>query len=164
MPVRKQPRQQLYTIGIDPGKSNGGIVVRAPHDRLGSEVEMYKMGNLSDQQLLAIFQKLAGRAVVYLEKVWARPGNGIKQSYAYGYGFGSIRMAAIACNVRLELVLPSHWQQAVGIKKSPKGTSYDARKKKNRERTEELFSGLKITNWNAEALLIAEYGWNILNK
>lgn len=158
MPKLSTQKNNRLALGIDPGKE-GGMVLFFSRDNF----QITKTGKYTEQDLFNLLRELNGQmtsdvVTVFIERVWARPGNGTKQSYNYGYNYGTIRMACIAAGVRLEEVLPSKWQRGLGIPPAKKNDSYADRKKRLKAKAQELFPQVKVTNWMADALLIGEYG------
>lgn len=140
-------------IGIDPGAS-GGIAILC-----GGEVTTHKLADLTEQdtwRLLAEHEP----ATVYLEKVHAGPNMASSASFKFGCGYGTLRMAAIAAGLRVIEVTPQVWQRKIGL--PPIGGGYGAndkeKKQRNKGAAQQLFPALKVTNYIADALLIAEYG------
>lgn len=150
-------------IGIDPGASGGIAVLYA-----SGSIDVQKMPETERDlwDLLVERKRLADAEVlVVLEQV--QPGGlsrekaegengvmhrmGAKSAFTFGRGVGRLEMAVIAAALRVERVRPQVWQKALGcMTKGDKNVS--------KRRAQELFPLLKVTHWNADALLIAEYG------
>lgn len=155
------PRRTI--IGIDPGAS-GGIAVLYGSGSI--DVQKMPVTERDLWDLLVERKRLADPEVlVVLEQV--QPGGlsrekaegengvmhrmGAKSAFTFGRGIGRLEMAVIAAALRVERVRPAVWQKALGcMTKGDKNVS--------KRRAQELWPTLKITHWNADALLIAEYG------
>jgi hypothetical protein len=144
------------TVGIDPGLS-GGIALIGQ----SGAVHAWKMP-ATERDLFDLFAEynLSENATAHIEKVNAGPKMGSSAAFKFGQNVGHIRMACIAAGLRLEYVTPQKWQKEFGLIVKGRGLGQDDTSKKNRNkaRAQELFPGIKITHWIADALLIAEYG------
>lgn len=95
-------------------------------------------------------------ATVWLEKVGARPGQGVSSMFRFGSQLGAIEMAVAACGHQLRWVTPSKWKAHFGLT-ADKG----AARKVAMERfpaVASMFARVK-DDGRAEAALIALYGW-----
>lgn len=140
-------------IGIDPGKT-GGIAILC-----GGNVTTHKLADLTEQdtwRLLAEHEP----ATVYLEKIHAGPSMASSAAFTFGCGYGTLRMAAIAAGLRLVEVSPQAWQRKIGLPKIGGGYGENDKEKKQRNKgaAQQLYPALRVTNYIADALLIAEYG------
>jgi hypothetical protein len=140
-------------IGIDPGAS-GGIAILC-----GDNVTTHKLAEMTEQdtwRLLAEHEP----ATVYLERVHAGPNMASSAAFKFGCGYGTLKASAIAAGLRLVEVTPQVWQRKLGLPKIGGGYGANDKEKKLRNKTaaQQLFPSLRITNYIADALLIAEYG------
>lgn len=142
----------LVTIGIDPGK-NGGIAVF----RLG-KLRTYKMPGTA-KDLYNLLKKLTifPNTFCYLEKVQGLPKMGGGAMFTFGQGYGHLEMALLALKVRHETVTPQKWQKEfqIGTKGKDKSSVW---KNKLKAKAQQLNPDHKINLWNADCILIAEYG------
>jgi crossover junction endodeoxyribonuclease RuvC len=145
-------------LGIDPGKS-GALAVIHPERRA---VKSYRFDSLSEQD---IYSLILGYSLdgcrAFLEKVHAMPGQGVTSMFTFGTGYGFLRGVLTAIGIPFEDVPPQTWQKKLGL-----GGKYDSkpdRKKAHRAHAQQLFPQLKITLDDADALLIAEYGYRVTN-
>jgi len=94
-------------------------------------------------------------AVVWLERVGARPGQGVSSMFRFGQQLGAIEMAATAHGHRLRYVTPGVWKKHFGLS-SDKGVA--------RGEAARRFPGIAgqfsrvKDDGRAEACLIALYG------
>ena len=150
-------------IGIDPGLS-GGIawiddddIYAHPTPETDKDFELMLSG-------LASFY-LDG-LTAYVEKVSASPQMGVVSAFKFGRSVGSIHMALLANDIRIEYVTPQKWQKEFGLIVKGRGMGQDDTSKKNRNKAkaQELFPCKKITHAIADAMLIAEYGRRELSR
>lgn len=148
------------TIGIDPGTS-GGLAVFD-----GSRMEAYKM----PETFPDIYESLKeirdtyitdSDIIVYLENVGhGMPGQSSKATATFARHNGHLEMALYALGMRTEMVTPQKWMKYYS---NSLGKSSDCEKKewKNKLKCEaqRLFPSVKVTLWNADAILIANYGY-----
>lgn len=138
-------------IGIDPGK-NGGIVVLGED---GNVIEAVKIPPTIGEQY-RLFEKYAGPdTLCYLEKVGARPGNGVASMFKFGQEFGWLQMALMATKIRTVEVLPNAWMRGLGVRAKGKDESKTAYKNRLKFMAEQLFPDQFIKLWGADAFLIA---------
>ena len=150
----KEKSMSEIIIGIDPGK-NGGIAVLGDGDPRAvrmpkTEKDVWDLfdshwiwGGLGDRWEVNVF--------AYLEKAQAMPGQGVASMFTFGCGYGGLRMALLSLEIPFEIVTASVWQRKM---KCLSGGDKNVTK----ARAQELFPGIKMTHYVADALLIAEYG------
>jgi len=149
----------LY-LGIDPGKSGGIATVTS-----NGVPEAHKMPPTETDTLSLItsFQEEGGEGVKFavIEKVGARPGDGVVSMFKFGMGYGSLRMALIALGIPFEEVRPQTWQKGLDIpprKKSGRGAeSHTQFKNRLKAKAQQLFPDVDVTLAICDALLIAEF-------
>ena len=140
-------------IGIDPGKSGGITII----DKEG--IKAYKCPSTVDDMAILFSMAINGEApvkvVVGIERVWARPTNGSRHSFAYGVNFGEW-LGIIACHELIPtLILPLTWMQHFNC---PNGLKVEIRKRWLKDKAKELFPELKkVTLATADSILIAKY-------
>jgi hypothetical protein len=136
----------MISIGIDPGKQggiaciNGGTAWTIPMPETHSDL-------LTELKSIAVL----GGCFATLEFVSSSPQMGVKSAFTFGEGYGALQMALVAAGIPFERVTPSKWQKAMGcLSKGNKNVT--------KAKAQELFTTIKVTHKNADALLIAEYG------
>lgn len=157
-------------IGIDPGKT--GAICWLVEDEPGVFDELSGVVKMSPTerdvwQLISSLNNPANFA--FIEKVHAMPGRkatkgkerqsmGASSAFTFGMGYGGLRMALIAAGIPFETITPGKWQKHFGLI-TPKGKDLSTGQKKNihKARAQELFPNLKVTQYNADAILLAEY-------
>lgn len=138
-------------VGIDPGKS-GGIACIDTEEKITFTVPY------SDKDLLEICSLVnSGDAVCCLEKVGARPGQGVVSMFNFGQSVGYIKGVLEAFRIPYQEITPQKWKKEFGLN-SEKAASAEVCRKLFPEvsllatpRCKKLHDGM------AEALLMAEY-------
>lgn len=141
----------MIYIGIDPGKSGAMAMINTDRDQV-----MVRPFDADEyQEALELFSVEKCFAVV--ERVSARPGQGVVSMFNFGENYGYIQGMLKAYHVPHELVRPQAWKRMFAVTKD-KATSIAVCKR--------LFPGVSLkrtqscrtdSDGMAEALLIAEY-------
>lgn len=146
-----------YVWGIDPG-SRGGVAIIS-RDR--TDIEIITISKYTESELAGLFfTRGINRGHVFIEQVNPRPGEGVKSVFTFGRAYGFLRGLVLANRMPLEEVSPQTWQQKLALGK--KYPSKAIRKRVHMAKGQQLFPQVKTTLENADALLIAEYGWRAL--
>ncbi len=160
-------------IGIDPG-SNGGIALL-----FGEAIaltETLNMANKTDQEMWRFIEHGGHQgATAWLEKVAARPGQGVTSMFTFGVNYGLIRAWIVAADMRRRHITPAKWQREFSLptlkdcgydknKHSTRGPATTIKKKAHKDVAQELFPTIKVIHNIADALLIAEYGRRIMGR
>lgn len=145
-------------IGIDPGL-NGGVAfvwndgvwkdgcpgaVKMPSTRLDILQLMSEMLHKPD-------------AVAVVEKVHSMPRQGVASSFKFGMMYERACFAVQAAGIKLIEATPREWQKGLGIPSRKKIETPTQWKNRLRAKAQELFPGVNVTLYTADALLIAEY-------
>ena len=138
----------ITVIGIDPGWS-GGVAMRTD-----TETKCAKFTGLTERDIVDTLKEyLAFADVCYLEKVHAMPGQGVTSMFKFGTIYGGLLFTTLCLDIPLYHVTPQKWQKSLNcLSKGDKNVT--------KRRAQELFPDIKITHATADALLIAEYGYN----
>lgn len=157
-------------IGIDPG-ANGGIAVYVP----GSPVKVIKMlkENTDIVDLLAHYRDNY-KPVVFLEKLNVRPddiavGSDGKPNMGKIYriqqmlaNFEHLKALIETAGIPYILIHPASWQSKLKLRE--KGEEKADRKRRYQQVAGTLYKEVKVTLWNADALLIMHFGrWALMN-
>lgn len=133
-------------IGIDPGKSGGVAMLIGDttltlslKDKTEGEIAKWLVENTMDCECFAI-----------LERVRSSPQMGVASAFTFGWVYGAMRGMLAGIGIPFDEVLPSAWQKSLGCL-----TGGD--KKVSKDRAQQLYPDVKVTNYVADALLIAEY-------
>jgi crossover junction endodeoxyribonuclease RuvC len=145
-------------IGIDPGLT--GAIAKVQ----GSEIEVWDMPTLElrkkrfvNAPMLAdlISSIRTPECAVILERVSARPGQGVTSMFSFGTSCGIIQGIIAALHLPLTLVSPQEWRKQMGVPRGKDGS---------RQRVLELRPDLasrfsrKKDHGRADAVLMALYG------
>lgn len=144
-------------LAIDPGASGAF----AYWD--GEVIQLYKMPDTPTDvvDLLREISIQSGTRELkcYMEQVGGFAGEGHPGSrmFKFGMGYGLVQGAMIALGIGYQLVAPQKWQKSLSIaaKKGPE------RKRRLKERAQQLHPELKITLSTCDALLLLDYARTI---
>jgi len=149
-------------LGIDPG-INGAL---AFFDYEKGELTIFDMPvasverngkkkqEVSPAMLAMLCRGIEVRRAI-LERVNARPGQGVTSMFAFGRSFGVAEGVLGGLNIPMSYVTPQQWRKAMQVREGKDGS---------RQRAAELFPryadqfALKKHDGRAEAALIAYYG------
>ena len=150
---KKQFSHLTKFIGIDPGKS-GGIAMIS-----NEGIESIKCPK-ELAQMAVFLDYLIGDTAPYnigilIERVWARPTNGSRHAFAYGFNYGLWYGIVAMAGIEMHTTLPNAWIQHF---KCPKGIEYNKRKNWLKDKAKKLYPDLKkVTLATADAILIVDY-------
>lgn len=151
-------------IGIDIG-SNGAAVCISEY----GHVHICRFNKHTPKEIYDWFNGMAFDydCFAIIELVHSMPGEGVASSHQFGFNSGLIEGFIIACHIPFEKKTPQTWMKFYGMKreivrengkevkeKSESKTDY---KKRLRNKAEQLFPMVKMTNDIADALLIANF-------
>ena len=139
----------MYYIGIDPGKDGALAWISAKGD---AEILPF-----CEAGYVAVLYQMKGNCKAVLERVSARPGQGVTSMFSFGENYGFIRGILEAFSIPYEIVHPQKWKKEFSVTKD-KATSIKAAKRLfpdvSLKKTERC---IKDHDGMAEALLMAEY-------
>jgi len=154
-----------YWCGIDPGAA-GAIVAICET----GEIKTLRFLNSTNKEIHTFMQDLTFEdCFCFLESVHAMPGMAVGAMFNFGESFGFIQGILVATGVPYELVTPQSWMKAMRIpkrdivrdsitkKELPGSESKTDYKRRLKQKAEELYPKMKITNDTADAILIADY-------
>jgi hypothetical protein len=149
-----------WIVGVDPGRA-GGIAFLD-----GDTTEAYKMPEtrgdlielLADHHQPSVLGMRPSQRIryAYVERVRSSPQMGVTSAFTFGCNYERVVMALLCAGIPVEEVTPQRWQKTLGCL-----TGGD--KKVSKARAQQLFPSSKVTNYVADALLIAHYGRLQLN-
>ena len=147
----------MIYIGIDPGKNGGIAWMHGKHIEIAADNRAVKMPQTEQDlwQAIAKLEDTGCRAII--EKVSARPDQGVSSMFRFGQSYGSLRMALIAAGIPFDEVTPQKWQKELGLIRTNKNESNTDKKNRHKAKAQQLFPEMKVTHAIADALLIAEY-------
>ena len=135
-------------IGIDPGKS-GGICFL-----MDDNIKSFKCPDTThDMTEELILAKDIRKCTAIVEKVWSFPGQGVKSVFSFGYNYGLWIGILSALKIPYILVPPNKWIKYYSV---PKMERKD-RKNYLKQLAQQMYPDHKITLYNADAILLANY-------
>ena len=155
----------MIVIGIDPGKSGGiaiwnyGIVkvFKCPDNipEMASIVDSF----IGSWQSEAYKKAMNDNIVAYIEKVHAFPTDGRSSAFKFGQNYGQWLGILGALNINTIFVTPQAWMKYYKEKfKITLPKDKQQRKRKLKE-IAARYTDKKVTLYNADAILIAVYGF-----
>lgn len=148
-------KPQMTYIGVDPGQK-GAIAYISPRGYDSLKTPTDERSILKTMRWLA---KEFPQSIAVIEQVHARPMNGSISLFKLGESFGLLKMAMRATEIQFVEEVPQVWQRGMNIRPRDKigGESSSKFKSKLVSIAKRLFPAIKLTQQNADALLIAEY-------
>jgi len=149
----------MTCVGIDPGL-DGGLAAIGPEGLELMRMPVVPVGKRKqiDEQVVVAWLARVRPGCVFIEKVGARPGQGVVAMFTFGTGWGLVRGVCAGLGLPYELVRPQEWQRSM-LAGQPKGSEYlvASRLWPNAEwrasgRSNRILDGL------VDAALIAEFG------
>ena len=135
-------------IGIDPGKA-GGICFL-----MDDEIKTFKCpATTHDMAEELILAKDIRKCTAIVEKVHSFPGQGVASTFAFGYNYGVWLGILSALKIQYQLCLPRKWMKYYGVPKMEKKD----RKNYLKQLAQQLYPDHKVTLYNADAILLANY-------
>ena len=101
----------MNLLAIDPGLKGG--IAAIYKDGSITAVPMPVVGKVLDLRAISIIVRDNDPAWIVIEKVGARPGQGVTSMFTFGMGYGAIQGIAAALAVPVELVTPQRWKSTV---------------------------------------------------
>ena len=145
--------------GIDPGLSGALVHINKERELEIHDMPTLQVSNKGKREVAAFLASdivsLHPNSSVYIERVAARPGQGVSSMFNFGKSYGILIGIAAGRHMRMDLVTPSRWKKDLKV-----GTGKDA----SRYRAQELFPNYsdyfkrKKDDGRAEAALIALWG------
>lgn len=151
-------------VGIDPGKT-GGIAVWRPNYK----TEVIKMpADLMELKPWLEYLKSVSNPIIFVEKVQLRPddvnGNPGKAFRVQKllYDFEKLKTIIEICEVPFVLVHPQKWQNTLKLRVN--GEEKSERKLRYKRAAADYYPDVRVTLWNADALMILHFGRYILRN
>ena len=119
----------------------------------------------SSKEMADIIKSVGSKNVIaYVERVWARPSNATRAAFTFGVIYGEWLGILAALNIKTVLVTPQTWMKYYKDKFKIK---LHKEKKDRKNKLKEIatqYTDKKVTLYNADAILIAVYGFIEQNK
>lgn len=159
-------------IGIDPG-ANGGIAVFIP----GRNTKALKMPkDITELRDFFAYYVENYKPVVFLEKLSVRPDDVVVQGDRAAMGklyriqklmanFEHLKALIETAGIPYVMVHPMTWQTKLKLRVRGNKTEKAERKHRYQEKAASLYPEIKVTLWNADALLLMHFGrWALVNE
>jgi len=159
-------------IGIDPG-ANGGIAIFVP----GRNTKVAKMPkDITELRDFFAYYKENFKPIVFLEKLSVRPDDVMVQGDRAAMGkiyriqklmanFEHLKAFAETAGIPYVMVHPMTWQTSLKLRVRGQHEEKADRKHRYQEHAGKLYPGIKVTLWNADALLLMHFGrWVLVNN
>ncbi|UYM16218.1 RuvC family protein [Endozoicomonas euniceicola] len=148
-------------IGIDPGLTGAIAILDAFEKNIIQLADMptmpdnkkRKVSGMGLKKILAQFSP-ADVEMVYLERVGARPGQGVVSMFSFGRSLGAVEAVVNLLGLPLTYVSPQLWKRPAGLIRADK----DASRGKVLDLYPEADVNRKKDSGRADAILIARYG------
>lgn len=160
-------------IGVDPG-ANGGIAIYIC-DRGTKVVKMPK--DITELRDFFAYYAEYYKPIVFLEKLSVRPDDVVVQGDRAAMGklyriqkmmanFEHLKALIETAGIPYVMVHPMTWQTKLKLRcRNGFVESKSDRKKRYQSIAESKYPGIKVTLWNADALLIMHFGrWALVNE
>lgn len=146
-------------IGIDPGSVSGCIAIIFLDEN--GNFESWETIEFAKHTTIEWYNRLTELTIgkspfAVLEKVHGMPKMGVQSISAFMKNVGHIEMALLVLGIPFKEVTPQAWMKHYNLKKD-KNESKVQWKRRLRERLQRLMPEFKVTNNNADAMLIAYY-------
>lgn len=157
----------VSVMGIDPGVKGGWVVI-------DTDREVIQSGKNPDSTLKQwCLEADRFTSVVVIERVVAAAWSGAQNNSELMRNFGWWEMwVEYYAKKETQYLMPRQWQKLLGIKRTPpkpfsqmtvkeQGLWYQIKKKLNKQMAKRLFPSAKVTNYTADAFLLAEVALRI---
>jgi len=135
-------------IGIDPGKA-GGICFL-----MDDEIKTFKCpATTHDMAEELILAKDIRKCTAVVERVHSFPGQGVASTFNFGYNYGVWLGILSALHIPYQLCLPRKWMKFYGSMPKEKKD----RKNHLKQLAQQMYPDHKVTLYNADAILLANY-------
>lgn len=158
-------------IGVDPG-ANGGIAIFIP----GTKTKVVKMPkDITDLRDFFAYYRENFNPIVFLEKLSVRPddvtADGSRANMGKMYriqklmaNYEHLKALIETAGIPYVMVHPASWQTKLKLRIQGVHEEKADRKRRYQEHAGKLYPGIKVTLWNADALLIMHFGrWVLVN-
>lgn len=112
----------MIWIGVDPGKKGGYAITD------GKTMSVYPWDDQKFVESMAVAVNI-GKCIAAVEKVGARPGQGVTSMFSFGQSFGFILGVLTAFGIGYQLVPPTLWKREFGLLHTEKQASVDVAKR-----------------------------------
>lgn len=153
-------------IGVDPGASGALVALRLGDGVCIADCRFTQVDYKSHEQQANILNEFhLNRGFVFIEDIPTISyrdevtGHAAAKVHGHSQFWRGVALAhGFGANKRLHMVRASTWQSSFGLIHHGEGGDYEKKKEQTKIKAKKFFPKCRITNANADAYLIAEYG------
>ena len=143
----------MISIGIDPGV-NGGVAIIDDKWK-DKAIEAVKcpdtIKDMADYLSLHCYDNI--KTLCIIEKVHSFPGQGVRSVFTFGKNYGHWLGILASHDIPYKEVPPQTWMKHYGAMPRDRGQ----RKRHLKHLAQSLYPSIKVTLYNADAILLANY-------
>ena len=143
----------MISIGIDPGV-NGGVAIIDDKWK-DKAIEAVKcpdtIKDMADYLSLHCYDNI--KTLCIIEKVHSFPGQGVRSVFTFGKNYGQWLGILASHDIPYKEVPPQTWMKHYGAMPRDRGQ----RKRHLKHLAQSLYPSIKVTLYNADAILLANY-------
>ena len=159
-------------IGVDPGAA-GGLAAYIPNEKTKA-VKMPK--DITELRDFFLYYAENYKPIVFLEKLSVRPDDVTAEGGKANLGklyriqklmanYEHLKATIETTGIPFVMVHPMRWQTDLKLRERGKHEEKAERKHRYQEKAGQLYPGVKVTLWNADALLLMHFGrWALVNE
>ena len=150
----------MTVIGIDPGKSGAIAVWDEGIDKaIKCPDSPEKMANIFNSIMTNSWIDGDGKIVAYIEQVHAFPTDGRSSAFKFGKNYGEWLGVLGALRIKTIYVTPQKWMKHYKEKFNMALPKDKQQRKRKLKEIAAKYTDKKVTLYNADAILIAVYGF-----
>jgi hypothetical protein len=154
-------RESMRVLGIDPGAKGAAVFIQG-WNKKPTSIAFCAFAKLTTLQIADwLFENgISNTKTAYIEAVSSMPKDARSTAFTFGENTGIIKGLIYSWGTPIIEVHSQKWQRYFGL--GAKYPSKTARKNAQKAKAQELFPGIKVTLDIADALLIAQYGYDTM--
>ena len=150
----------MIVVGIDPGKSGAIAVWDEGIDKaIKCPDSPEKMANIFNSIMTNSWIDGDGKIVAYIEQVHAFPTDGRSSAFKFGKNYGEWLGVLGALRIKTIYVTPQKWMKHYKEKFNMSLPKDKQQRKRKLKEIAAKYTDKKVTLYNADAILIAVYGF-----
>ena len=150
----------MIVVGIDPGKSGAIAVWDEGIDKAIKCPDIpEKMANIFNSIMTNSWIDGDGKIVAYIEQVHAFPTDGRSSAFKFGKNYGEWLGVLGALRIKTIYVTPQKWMKHYKEKFNMALPKDKQQRKRKLKEIAAKYTDKKVTLYNADAILIAVYGF-----
>lgn len=154
--------RDILIIGIDPGKNGGACLIHIYKEI--ETVNVFRCPGTPNEMVSELASNIPSKITkangfAFVEHVHAMPKQGVVSTFSFGQNLGQWEGALASQDINVEYVGPRKWMD---LYNTPKGLTRRDRKRYLRGEAELIFPNIKMTFNISDAMLIANYGKQVI--